>query len=92
MNWTLQGRRVIHKSGFFLSVDEGTIQTPLGISLGGADDLSPAELARMIRSALAHGRRLENESVADASSEEASSPRIVTRRRRSSEKLCASQS
>ncbi len=63
MEWKMQGRRVIHQSGFSVSLIEGSFAFPYEISYENASGLTPHVLARLIRAGLAYGRcseRLQN--------------------------------
>jgi hypothetical protein len=88
MDWEKRGKQVIHKSGFRLTVNHGSFETPFEISYEQGDELSPIELARMIRSGLYQGRLLEvdaQRNKASASSHANGNQRatqVVTKRRR----------
>ncbi len=85
MDWEKQGKQIVHKTGFMLSIDNGTFAMPYELSYTGTDGLSPVEVARMIRSALYHGRHLEQKAQKrrDVAPRHAyGAPQIVTKRRR----------
>lgn len=91
MDWKMQGCRVIHKSGFSLSVQDGSFEFPYEISYAGADGLSPATLARMIRSALYHGRIIEREARDPQPSHSDRSPQVIVKHRRSVSRRCVNK-
>jgi len=91
MDWKKQGCRVIHKSGFSVSVHEGSFEFPYEISYAGADGLSPISLARMIRSGLYHGRCVEREVRGPLPSRSDRSTRVVVKRSRSAGRRCVTQ-
>jgi hypothetical protein len=84
MEWTKSGNTVVHQSGFALSVDHDTFAMPYEVNVRSTEALSPADLARMIRQGLAHGREcerlLKNWTPRDPLSP--SRPQVVVRKRR----------
>jgi len=77
--------KVVHSSGFAVTVFEGSFAVPYRVGTSGRDDLPPIEYAAMQREGLAYGANLEHGKTADASLPLASSkePTITYRRRRS---------
>jgi hypothetical protein len=59
MDWKVQGNSVIHKSGFTITVDNGSFETPYEVSFKNAQSLGPFKLSRMIRIGLAFGLKHE---------------------------------
>lgn len=85
MDWEKRGKQVIHTSGFRLIIEAGSFTIPYELSYEQGDELSPIELARMIRSGLYHGRRFEWEAQkrrTAASGHAYGAPQVVTKRRR----------
>ncbi|MEJ2423085.1 MAG: hypothetical protein P8101_01320 [Candidatus Thiodiazotropha sp.] len=84
MEWEKSGNSVVHRSGFTLSVDHGSFSSPFEINIRHSEELTPADLAGMIRSALAYGRECEQQ-ARTRDPEDASSlrqPKIVIRKKR----------
>lgn len=83
MDWEMQGCKVVHKSGFSVSVDEGSFAFPYDISYAGAAKLSPVMLALMIRAGLQYGRRCERENRNPPPASTPRAPVITYKRSRS---------
>jgi hypothetical protein len=77
MDWKKQGSRVIHESGFSVSVHKGSFEYPYEISYAGSRWLSHLELVKMIRFGLEYGRCLEREAQDSLHSCPACEPRCA---------------
>ncbi len=84
MEWEKSGNSVIHHSGFTLSVDHGSFSNPFEVNVRHSEGLTPADLAGMIRSALAYGRECEQQTRTREPKDSSGlqQPRIVIRKKR----------
>jgi hypothetical protein len=84
MEWEKSGNSVVHRSGFTLCVEHGSFSNPFEINIRHSEELTSADLAGMIRSALAYGRECEQQARTRAPEDSSSlrQPKIVIRKKR----------